>query len=271
MGPQPQLLRLADLDAGLIAFLRVGLRAEVLEELPLKDIPVSLQPGLPQLLRQGLQLVDVVRLRLHQRQVVCDQALYERVILGTFSCLVPLVNKDPLDVAVALASGVAGVIDPLWQVVGAAQAGRDGFHLVFAELRRLVQENDIELRALVLVQVRIVSAVAEFDGAAVPKGQDLVPVVVLGVSHQLGPEDLDVVVHQLRVGPPDNQHLDALVLACQQLGLCPHRPALAAASGTSEADVLGPGFDHHSLLPVRPAVQRDRIAHSISSSTSPYS
>ena len=90
----------------------------------------------------------IIRLGLQQGGVIRHAALDEFVILGILPLVVFPVDENTLDVGVTLSAGVAGVIDPLGKGVDAAQAGDDGFHLKFGELRRLVEEDDIVFHAL---------------------------------------------------------------------------------------------------------------------------
>ena len=240
-------------------------RAEVLKELSLKDVPVALQPGPPQLFGQGLELPDIVRLGGHQSLVVRHQTPDEGVVGGILPGLVLAVEKDALDVGVTLTAGVAGVIDPLREVVHAAQTGRDGLHLVFAQLGRLVQKDAVVFHALQPVQIGVAVAVHKMDlapacGAALRPGlrlhhreaEHLVLVVVFCDPCKLGAQELNVVVDQLRVGAPDDQDPDARIAQSQQLGLRPHGPALSAASGSAEAHVLRPRQKHLLLFFIRP-------------------
>ena len=112
----------------------------------------------------------------------------------------------------APAAGVAGVVDPLGKRVDAPDAGRDAADPALIQLGRLVEKDDVVLRALVLVQVAVAAAVAEGDGAAAGQAEELVgPVVDRQVVERLLEVD-DVVVHQLLVGLADDEDPDTGVL-----------------------------------------------------------
>ena len=61
-----------------------GIVGEFLEELSLVNVPIAVQPGVPHFGRQGLELLDVVRLFPHESGVVLDQRLDEHVVLRLF-------------------------------------------------------------------------------------------------------------------------------------------------------------------------------------------
>jgi hypothetical protein len=108
----------------------VGAVCEFLKELPLIDIPRAIKPSLTEFGRESLKLLDVVGLTLHQHLIVCDQRLDEGVVLGVFPLLIPLLNEYALDVLMTLSTGVAGVVDPLGEVINTTQTGGDGLHLM---------------------------------------------------------------------------------------------------------------------------------------------
>ena len=242
---------------------------KLLKELPLKYVPVPLQPRPAQLVRQDLQLLDVVRLALHQRLVVRHAGLDKDVVLRPLAALKAPVHKQPLDVLVSLPAGVAGVVHPLGEVVDAAQARGNGGHLPLAQLCGLVQEDHVVLHALQPVQVAVLGAVGKADGAAVAEGQDLVLVVVSGHALQLDAQLPDVVVDQLRIGPPHDEAADTGIAQAQQLCLCPHGPAFPAAPGAAKGNMLLRGGEKQLLLLVGRLESQRR--HTLYSSISPSS
>ena len=125
MAPSPLGLQLfpRQLAAVLRGRLHVRLDAEILKELSLEDVPASVEPSLSELRRQALELLQVVRVFLHECPVVRDQGLDEAVLVRLLALAKAPVEKEALDPGVALAAGIAGVVDALGKVVGASDAG----------------------------------------------------------------------------------------------------------------------------------------------------
>ena len=210
---------------------------KILKELPLVDVPSPVEPRCPQLRRQILQTSDVVRLLPQQRLVVRDLRLDEGIILRILVRIENAIDKQPLEISMARPAWVQRVVCPLRKPVRAAHTGVDLLDPFLAELRRFVDEDHVILRALILVEVVVLCAVAERDAAAVRETEDLFRLVVLCKSLQLRPQLVDVVVAQLRHRPPHNQDLDSRIAQRQQLSLCAYRPAFPAATCSAVCDV----------------------------------
>ena len=248
MGEPPLPQRLLRRDPRAHAELRIRGQPQVLEELALEDVPFSVEPGIPQLRRQALQLPHIVRLALHEGFIIRDQALDEAIVLRDLPGLVLAVDEEPLDVAMADTAGVAGIVDPLWKVIDTAQGSHDLPDPFLPQLGGLVQEDHIIFRALILVQVPVRGAVAEADGAAPGEIEHPLRLHIPGDAGKLCPKGLDMVVLQLLISPSYDQQLDAGIAQTQPLGLIPDAPALAAAPGTSEEDMLVPVPEELRLL-----------------------
>ena len=147
------------------------------------------------------------------------------------------VDKQPLEIAVARPTGVQCVVCEDRAAARAAHAGVDLLDPFLAELRRFVNEDHVIFRALILVEVVVLCAVAERDAAAVRETEDLFRLVVLCKSLQLRPQLVDVVVAQLRHRAPHNQDLDSRIAQRQQLSLCAYRPAFPSAACAAVCDV----------------------------------
>ena len=137
----------------------------------------------------------------------------------------------------ARSSGVQRVVCPLRKSVRAAHAGIDLLDPFLAELRRFVDEDHVILRALILVEVVVLCAVAKRDAASARETEDLFRLVVPCKSLQLRPQLVDVVVAQLRHRPPHNQDLNSRIAQRQQFCLCAHRPAFPSAACSAVCDV----------------------------------
>ena len=136
------------------------------------------------------------------------------------------------------AARVTGVIDPLGKAVDTTHAGGYLLDPHLLQLGSLVQEDHIIFSSLVLIQVFIVVAIAEFNSAAIGEGKHLLRLVVLGDAVQLVYQLIDMVVHQLREGPAHDQNLNALIAHCQDLRLCTDTPALTTTTSATESNML---------------------------------
>ena len=224
-----------------------GVVPEFLKELAVEHIPAALQPGLAQLGRQFFQRAQVFRLAFLQGGVVADLCLDKGVVLRVLVRLKPPVDEQPLEVAVAGAAGVQGVVGALGKVVHAPDAGVDLGQPAFLKLSRLVGKPHVVLRALVLAQIGTAAAIAERDGAAVRESEQLFGLVVPGKPSQDGGEGGNVVVEKLLVGPAGDEDLDAGVAQAQEHRLPPDEPAFPAAPGAAVAHIAvcfrqGPGL-----------------------------
>ena len=206
---------------------------EVLKELPFVDVPPAIQPCLAQLRRQCFELLDILRLDLHQDFVVLHQRLNEAVVFRLLFVLKSAVNEQALEIRMCRAARVQRVVRPLWKRVRAAHAGVDLVDPLLLQLPGLVNEQHVVFRALVLPQISRVVAVTERDRRSVWEPESLVGGVVLRDPRQLFFQRLDVVVPELRHRAPDDQNLDPCEVQCQQLCLRPHSPAFPSAARTA--------------------------------------
>ena len=126
----------------------------------------------------------------------------------------------------------------LRKVVDTAQTRRDLLYPHLLKLRRLVKEDNVILGTLILVEVLVVVAVAEFDGAAVREGKYLLRLVVASKSVQLLAKLIDMVVKQLGISATHDQYFDPPVARREYLRLGAHRPRFTAATRPAKADVL---------------------------------
>ena len=212
---------------------------EVLEKLPHVYIPAAVEPCLPDLRGQPLQLLDVFRLPAHEHLVVCRPGRDEGVIRRILVLLELPLDKQALHPLVPDPAGVAGDVYPLWVPIYAADAGNEHFERVLRVLRGLVDVQHVALRTLKSVQVLFGGQIPEQDLAPVGKCQLLFGVVVaVAPLGQHLPHGLDVVGLQLRVGLADDDLPDARPRIGQQYGFYPHGPALAAPSGAAVGYIL---------------------------------
>ena len=130
----------------------VSLRAveEVLKELPLVNVPLSFQPCRPNLRGQLFQASDVFRLLRHQGFVVLHQCLNEGVVLRVLVRLISLIDEKPLEVSVAGATRIQGVVGALGEVVGSTHTGINLNQPAFLELSGFIGKPNVILCALVL-------------------------------------------------------------------------------------------------------------------------
>ena len=221
-------------------------------------IPSAMEPCFPDLGRQLLQGSHVLRLALHQCQVICDQCLYEGIVFRMLILSESSVNEYSFEVSMARPTWVEGIYRALGEVVGTTHTGINGGQPVLQELSCLISEPDIILSTLVLAQVTIIGAVAKPYGGSIGEGEALITLVVLGYSIEQCQQRCNVVVQQLSVGLSGDQDLDAGKVQAQQNSLPSHEPTLATASGPSIGKVsltsleclglLLIGLGHHQFL-----------------------
>ena len=241
---------------------------ELLEYLPLEHVPLAVQPGVPQPPGQGLQLPQIVRLGPQQSPVVRDLGGDEHIVLRVFSGLKAPVDEQTLDVAVARAAGVAGVIQPLGKSVDAPETGRELPHPLLLQLGGLVQEDHVVFRALIAVHVAVGGAVAKVQHAAVGEGKLPCRGPVLRQIGQLPAKKADVIGFQLLVGPAHQQQPDARIPQGQELGLGADGPAFAAATGPAEGHIFFLTRQKLPLPGIGAADGEDFLRHTLQSSVS---
>ena len=147
------------------------------------------------------------------------------------------VDEQPFEVAVGRPAGIQGVVGPFGEGIDAPDAGVDLHQPFLLELPCLIGEPNVVFCALVLSQIPIRCAVAEGNGAAVGKFDQLVRAFVLGHPCEQLLQGGDVVVEQLFVGSSGDEHFYARIVQAQQRGLPADKPALAAAPGSAVAHI----------------------------------
>ena len=176
----------------------------------------------------------------------------------------PPINEQPLEVPMAGAAGVQGVVGPLGEVVHATDAGVNSSQPVFHELTSLVRKPDIILRALVLAQISVIGTVPKPDRRTIGEGEAFVRFVILGSTAQHAQQWNDMVVQQLPEGLSGNENLDPGVVQGQQRGLPPDEPAFSAAPGAAVAHIAVGVQQCHFLLVVWDGhIQHNIIGHNI--------
>ena len=100
------------------------------EELPGVNIPVAVKPRSAQILRQRFKLVDVIRLRFHQRVVVLRLCRNKSVILRVLVRVKKPVNKQSLYPVVAGASRVRRKIGSFRKIIYASNNGFQSVELI---------------------------------------------------------------------------------------------------------------------------------------------
>jgi hypothetical protein len=156
----------------------VGVVLEFSEESALIGVPVTVPPRRSLCGGQGLKVLNVIGIALHQSKIVGDKSLNKNVIVGIFFLgKVPLYEKatDPRH---ADATGVTRYIDALGVFVHASIGGTDGVESAFGKLLSLVEVYDVPFLTAVLKLVSGVSAIGEFDTGTVGKEDAFFLVVV---------------------------------------------------------------------------------------------
>lgn len=91
------------------------------EILACEHVPGAVEPGLSQLIWQGLEHVYVLGVLFHQHGVVRDLGLDKLVVVRALVASILSVNKEPFHPGMANSAGVAGEVHALGEVVRAAQ------------------------------------------------------------------------------------------------------------------------------------------------------
>ena len=197
--------------------------------------------GIPDIVREQLQLFDVVGVALHQVLVVPDRGADEDIVIGVFAVLELPVNEEPLHPTVADTAGVTGKVHPLREVVRASDDSRQSTELSFQKLGGLFHEDHIVLLALIAAHncCAVSRHIAKLDDGAVDEGDAVLGLVVaVDVRRQDAEDGIDDAVLHVGVFAADDKDLDARIIHRQQDGLALSRPALAATSRTTVADVF---------------------------------
>ena len=221
---------------------------EFLKKLTLIHVPPAVEPALPELVGQLFQRAQIPGLTGHQRVIVRTKGLDKGIILRVFVLRKMPVNEQALKVAVSRSAGVQGIVGALGKCVDAPDAGVDLDQPFLFELTGLIRKPYIVFRPLVLTQVGVAGAVAEMDGAAPGKPEELVHAPVLRHPrkhlHQRG----NMVVEELLIGSSGDQHLDSRIAQAQQHRLPADKPAFASAPGPAVAHIAVPFRQGQGLL-----------------------
>ena len=181
------------------------------EELPGVNIPVSVKPRSAQILRQRFKLVDVIRLRFHQRVVVLRLCRNKSVILRVLVRVKKPVNKQSLYPVVTGASRVRRKIGSFRKIIYASNNGFQSVELIFGKLRRFVYKQNIVFLPLVLQNITVRCTISCNDNTLFSlvfvEIECLVSLFVFGNSVQLLFKRRYVVSLKLRKGSPNYKHL----------------------------------------------------------------
>src|SRR6266571_166419 len=215
---------------------------ENVEILPGEDVPVALKKRAAQMLRQRLEVAAVFGIVGVNGVVVEPRA--NEIVIARVVQFRPLearrrhvINPQRLDPGVADVPRVrrAGHArhDSLPRVLAvridaprAAVARSEELPLLQREVRQLVEADEQKLRALVLVNVVLVAAVAEARGRTVCPGHDVLrfAVALVKSARHVAAKVSEQRRFQLRIGPPKEQrvatrNLDGLANRFPQQGL----------------------------------------------------
>ena len=112
-------------------------------------IPVAKTVRRSDVLRQSIQLFDVVGRRFQKVDIIFDRCLEECVIIGVFIVHEIAGDKQPLDPLMTDAAGVRRHVHPLRERRSATAASRNAAELLFCKLCRLFNEDPVVFLALV--------------------------------------------------------------------------------------------------------------------------
>ena len=140
------------------------------EVVPADAVPVAVTVSAPKLLRHLGQVLQVQGRGLEQEGVVLrlceDEGIIVRILVlfGVRASLEVPVDEEPLDPGMTYAAGVVRQVHPLRNVVHASQTAAEEVEGALRELRRLVYENPVVFKAVVLVEALFSAPMAELDG-----------------------------------------------------------------------------------------------------------
>ena len=107
------------------------------------------------------------------------------------------------------AAGVAGEVHSSRIVADTSETAFEGRELVFGDLRRFVDGDDVVFLPLIPERVGVAGEVAEPDGASVFEPEDALAGGVGDLSPDFSLEREDVVLSELREGAPDYETADS--------------------------------------------------------------
>ena len=107
------------------------------------------------------------------------------------------------------AAGIAGKIDPFGKIIAPSQTGLENRKLMFAQLRCLVDGDDVVLLTLIPQQISVAGAVTEGDGTAAGHGKSFFSFMVGENFSVFRQQRLQMIGFQFGVGAPNQQAPDA--------------------------------------------------------------
>ena len=146
------------------------------------------------------------------------------------------------------ATGVAGQIHTLGEIPNASQTGLKNRKLIFAQLRCLVDGDDVVFLTLIAKGVPVRCAIAKGDAASVREGEALFAFPIGQERRKFGEQREDVVALKLCVGAANEQASDAGIGEAKTDQLSPKRPGFSAAARPSVGGIASAGSEE-LLLP----------------------
>ena len=201
--------------------------------------------------RQALELPYIVGSRTQQHTVVVHRCGNKRIVGGALSLAVVALDKQTTHPCVPDAAGVAGQINTAGIVPRAAQTGLKDRKLIFAQLRCLVNGNNVVFLTLIPENVAVRRAVAEPYRRPAGKGYAL---FVLTVAHKpaiLGEHGQKMVRAQLPERTANEQTPDTGIAQAKPRELAPQRPRLTAAARPAVGNELLPRRKKQRLTRIR--------------------
>lgn len=209
------------------------------KELPLKHIPPAEKPRVAHPGRQALELPYIVGSRTQQHTVVVHRCGNKRIVGGALSLAVVALDKQTTHPCVPDAAGVAGQINTAGIVPRAAQTGLKDRKLIFAQLRCLVNGNNVVFLTLIPENVAVRRAVAEPYRRPAGKGYALFVLTVASQARDTRRHGQKMVRAQLPERTAMSRHLYR-VSAAKPRELAPQRPRLTAAARPAVGNELLP-------------------------------
>ena len=119
------------------------------------------------LLRERLQLANVIGICLQEDRIVVDKSGDELVVVRVFLLAEDAVDKQSFHPSVTDPTGITGQIHTTWKSFRASQTGLKDRKLIFAQLRCLVDGDDVVFLTLITESVASACAITELYTTAV--------------------------------------------------------------------------------------------------------
>src|SRR5579859_4346639 len=234
------------LEAQLLGAHGVAAELEDVEILPGENVPVAIQKRPAQMFRQSFEraaVLGVVGVNRIVGQLGANEIVVARVVQ-----LRPLearrrrvIDPQRFHPGVANIAGIAGAghaRNALWN--WAAIARREKLPLLQREVRQLIEPNEEKLRALILVDIIFVAAIAEARGRTVVPGDDVLGFIVSAVerARHVAPEICQQRRFQLWIRAPQQQRIRTGLIVRLANRFKEQRFRLARTSGASEESVF---------------------------------